>query len=1155
MLVTISLYAQKKLNCLELNCRKKFLKIIYNLITNQLSGDQAKKLVGQNKLIRIRYNLNQRIIASIIEKEPETQIRILDFVSHQKMDTDQYYKNIKSDYEILDLEATLVHHPLNSLDQDVKNTISEASLWQNYDDFENLRTSNQVEDDFYIYCVDNDGEKTADLSLSSQQYQITEAKLPIFLAGSAGSGKTTIALYHALKKSLEIKRNGGEKKIVYVTYNRHLKEYGQKIITSIYDFQEVSNLKLFDYQSLCHSLGINTQHFPLDKYVSASRFIKEFFQTRTHQIKRIEAIMKWRPLGAIALWQEIRHLLKGSIEASKTEERLISEADYYKYSQTKFGENSQFVYQLAREYQIWLKTQKYWDEIDLTYTLMENRPQESYEYDFLYCDEIQDLTEIQINFLLQLLRPPSEYQLPNFLFAGDAAQIINPSGFSWDKVKNILYDNYQHLPKWGDVIKTLDAPQYLALNFRSSAAIVELSNKILTFIQTKPVTQASFRSGGNKPVLISGISDKELLEGRNIFGPNNVIITVSEEEKEKLSEHFTSNNIKAERILAISEVKGLEYEQVLVWNFFSQFNTWVRQTKKEIQELENFKYNCLYVCITRARDNLYFFEETPQTFWQKPEIANCLSVTNKVADMSSFFNPDITSLDWKKSGQDLEEQGAYLQAKENYLRGGWDHDVMRIEAKLFHQEGNYQKAAEIWEALGYMESAIEAWEYIQNYEKIAIILEKNLEFERAGQMWEKVLNYQKAAEVYEKIQAWAEMERCGEKANNWVLVAFACEKQDTPEKWLKSAQIWEQNLQLTRAAACYEQVPVWEKAEVCWRLVGDWLRIAYTCEKQNKWLEAAIVWGRNGNPKNAADCCETGEYWLQAAQYWQESGEVYRIALMYHRCAGKTWENLGELEKAARAYEEGEYWSKAEQLWRELNYKEKLAQIYEKQGKWQQAGLIWMDSDIQTWEKAGNAWEKAGEFMYAAAAYECGEYWSKAEVCWQQDGNKEREAIACERQGKWTQAAVLWTELKKWQKAAVAYQNLGDFENAAIMFENGNFLTQAKDCWLSLNRWERVALLCEALGLYFEAGRAWEEVPDQTKAAKNYRRCCAFVDEERCWQDLDQWENVAIACEQQNRSEKWLKAASIWKVLAKKQDSYKLLKRAEQAYKQAYKDS
>lgn len=421
MLVTISLYAQKKLNCLDLNCRKKFLKIIYNLITNQLSGDQAKKLVGQNKLIRIRYNLNQRIIASIIEREPETQMRILDFVSHQKMDTAQYYKNLNSDYEILDLEATLVNEQISNLEQDVKNTISEASLWENYDDVENLRTSNQVEDDFYIYCVENEGEKTADLSLSSQQYQITEAELPIFLAGSAGSGKTTIALYHALKKSLEIKRRGGEEKIVYVTYNRHLKEYGQRIIQSIHDLKEFDNFQLFDYQSLCHSLGINNQHFPLDKYVSCSRFIKEFFRTRDHQANKIGAIMKWRPLGAIALWQEIRHQLKGSLEASKREKRLISQDDFYKYSRTKFGKNWRLVYQLAYEYQIWLETQKYWDEIDLTYTLMKARQTNNYEYDFFYCDEIQDLTEIQINFLLQLLRPPYDYQAPNFFFAGDAA--------------------------------------------------------------------------------------------------------------------------------------------------------------------------------------------------------------------------------------------------------------------------------------------------------------------------------------------------------------------------------------------------------------------------------------------------------------------------------------------------------------------------------------------------------------------------------------------------------------------------------------------------------------------------------------------------------------------------------------------------------------
>lgn len=54
------------------------MRIVYNFINNQLSGDQARILTGTNKFIRIRYNLNERIIATPVKEKPETQLRILD---------------------------------------------------------------------------------------------------------------------------------------------------------------------------------------------------------------------------------------------------------------------------------------------------------------------------------------------------------------------------------------------------------------------------------------------------------------------------------------------------------------------------------------------------------------------------------------------------------------------------------------------------------------------------------------------------------------------------------------------------------------------------------------------------------------------------------------------------------------------------------------------------------------------------------------------------------------------------------------------------------------------------------------------------------------------------------------------------------------------
>src|SRR5262249_38008033 len=50
-------------------------------------------------------------------------------------------------------------------------------------------------------------------------------------------------------------------------------------------------------------------------------------------------------------------------------------------------------------------------------------------YDFVVVDEVQDLTTIQLQLILQSLREPHQ-----FLLCGDANQIVHPNFFSWSQL-------------------------------------------------------------------------------------------------------------------------------------------------------------------------------------------------------------------------------------------------------------------------------------------------------------------------------------------------------------------------------------------------------------------------------------------------------------------------------------------------------------------------------------------------------------------------------------------------------------------------------------------------------------------------------------------------------------------------------------------------
>ena len=158
------------------------------------------------------------------------------------------------------------------------------------------------------------------------------------------------------------------------------------------------------------------------------------------------------------------------------------------------------VHSLANKYQIWLESQGYWDEIDITQNALfniGNSLQEEYKYTAIYCDEIQDLTKNQISLLLRIFQTNQEnyYKLPDFFFAGDPAQIINPSGFSWNKVETLIHDFYNDLPTYRSI-----RHDELKLNFRSAESIVNLGNKILGFNNgnTKLLSQEAHRKG-NRP--------------------------------------------------------------------------------------------------------------------------------------------------------------------------------------------------------------------------------------------------------------------------------------------------------------------------------------------------------------------------------------------------------------------------------------------------------------------------------------------------------------------------------------------------------------------------------------------------------------------------------------------------------------------------------
>jgi len=240
-----------------------------------------------------------RIIATVVKTEQGTQFRILDFVTHDQMDRGQY---VTKPIDVKDFKNELKD------DAEIANAVnficSNENLQVDESDFEALR------DDFYLHVPDPEKNQNPDLWLSSEQKQFVEKEMPVLLTGSAGSGKTTILIYHALRKSLGNNNN----KVLYVTYNKFLQKEAERIAKEV--FPNYQNLKFCHYLDLCTNY-VEPSQFNEAQEVNQQRFMNEFYETRSNEFRGIDTIL---------VWQEIRNLIKGSVfsveEGRKLREHL-----------------------------------------------------------------------------------------------------------------------------------------------------------------------------------------------------------------------------------------------------------------------------------------------------------------------------------------------------------------------------------------------------------------------------------------------------------------------------------------------------------------------------------------------------------------------------------------------------------------------------------------------------------------------------------------------------------------------------------------------------------------------------------------------------------------------------------------------------------------
>ena len=289
------------------------------------------------------------------------------------------------------------------------------------------------------------------------------------------------------------------------------------------------------------------------------------------------------------VWTEIRSFIKGSAEALLSENGELSLEDYESLGKKKapnFSADRKVVYDLYRVYRRERSSKRMFDEADLVYNIHKRlqlitAPEWSVHQ--VYVDETQDFTQAELSLLIRCCRSPNE-----LFFTGDTAQsIMRGISFRFNDLKSLFHHARKAAGITDDQNNFITVPKklyQLTHNYRSHAGILRLASSVVDLLLTyfpdsfDRLQKDEGLFEGPRPVLLESCSPTDLamiLQGnqrqssRIEFGAHQVILVASNEAREALPDELSQG-----LVMTIYEAKGLEFDDVLIYNFFkdSQVN-------------------------------------------------------------------------------------------------------------------------------------------------------------------------------------------------------------------------------------------------------------------------------------------------------------------------------------------------------------------------------------------------------------------------------------------------------------------------------------------------------------------------------------------------------------------------------------------------------
>jgi hypothetical protein len=675
------------------------------------------------------------------------------------------------------------------------------------------------------------------LALSSEEMHTLESllsrgQLPAVIEGRAGSGKSTLLIYYTAERLAQSSVSSVQ--ALFLTQSEELLEKAKELIDGPDETERAQppivslrerlaqehgqrgNMKMV-FQTY---YGFARDQLPLGRwerfadrshpggwldFAQFSDLLRGHGQAASHNFRHPFA--RSRDCNPETVWFILRSYIKGYKIGERGEDRWMSPDEYEE--EVPAGDRQVSV-ELYR--QVWDcvwpwykrltvpsrendENPPYWDDLDLAWEVLEHRRSDAPTYAILICDEVQDLTRVELASLLaaldwtrydlaELARQYQSLPLP-IILAGDAHQTINPSCFRWQRVSaDLAQALVEHLPH-------LQRPSItrleLAYNYRNARSIAQLCNAIQRLrehtLGSSSRLQQLWRLRDDQQnqrvrylLLRSQPNDLQYLlnEGVLAIGPIEDDPNLQGGRDFWEAFGFLEPPANCENYVTPAEIKGLEQNHVAVVGFGVLFNqlglsdlwNWEdgkdAASKMPISEarrfLAEFFLNRLYVACSRAREQLWIIETKGgwDSFWEP--LLQWLQHHLAANDQCRFDRPndgDLTEVIgvFKESWPDLA-QGFERLAHEK-------HNPKHAERSAYY----YQRCEKVVDA-----SRMQAWKlYYEGKTLEAAKAMQEIDKDRASDWFWEAAAYQP--------EAWQELASQELQQPDW--------RRDTAQRYLE----------------------------------------------------------------------------------------------------------------------------------------------------------------------------------------------------------------------------------------------------------------------------------------------------------------------------------------------------------------------------------